>query len=174
MIKLVIVAVICFVMALAASTGVTVMRSPARVAAADSSVVADSVLRAAPSGVATAASRDVIHDSSGGPSAPDWESGPTALQLAAAVPHTPDVVRPSTAPAVKLPPDFGHVAKILVNMKPAESAAILAYLGDEQVEGVLRALGPRQAAGVLAAIPTERAAQLSRRLLVPPPGEQKP
>ena len=91
---------------------------------------------------------------------------PLLIPLRCCVPNaTPHVVEP--------PADYGRVAKILVNMKPAEAAAILSHLGDAQVEGVLRSVGPRQAATLLAAMPTERAAQLSRRLLVIPPAQEK-
>jgi flagellar motility protein MotE (MotC chaperone) len=61
------------------------------------------------------------------------------------------------------------VARILINMKSAEAAKIMAYLGDDQVEGILRSMGVRQAAMILAQLPVERAAKLSRRLMAPAP-----
>jgi flagellar motility protein MotE (MotC chaperone) len=62
---------------------------------------------------------------------------------------------------------YKQVGSILLNMKPVEAAKIVSYLNDDQVEGLLRSMSPRQAAGVLGQLPAERAAALSRRLLVP-------
>ena len=44
-------------------------------------------------------------------------------------------------------------------------------MSDDEVEGILRSVGPRQAADFLTNIPKTRAAELSRRLLVPKPKE---
>jgi flagellar motility protein MotE (MotC chaperone) len=57
-------------------------------------------------------------------------------------------------------------------MKALEAAKVLAFLSDDEVEGILRAVGPRQAADFMTNIPKERAAILSRRLLVPKLKEQ--
>lgn len=54
-----------------------------------------------------------------------------------------------------------------MNMKPVEAARIIGYLNDMQVEGLLRSMSPRNAASVLSQLPSDRAAALSRRLLVP-------
>lgn len=62
---------------------------------------------------------------------------------------------------------YKQVARVLSAMKPPEAAKVIAYLTDDEVEGLLRAVGPRQAADFLTNIPKERAAKLSRRLLVP-------
>jgi len=172
----------CFVLALAGSTAVVVLRAPAKVAVADSTAVSDSTHAAAAHGEATAhaatpaegahgdvpqAGAEVALEGEG--TTPSTE--PDRMALAANVPHEGEVVPATTTHAVEPPADYGRVAKILVNMKPAEAAAILEHLGDPQIEGVLRAVGPRQAATLLAALPTERAAQLSKRLLVPTPEE---
>ncbi|MCC6652351.1 MAG: hypothetical protein IT348_14460 [Candidatus Eisenbacteria bacterium] len=69
---------------------------------------------------------------------------------------------------------FKQVGSILMNMKPAEAAKIMGYLTDSQVEGLLRSMSPRNAATVLSQLPPERAAALSRRLLVPAPKEARP
>jgi flagellar motility protein MotE (MotC chaperone) len=61
---------------------------------------------------------------------------------------------------------------VLSAMKPPEAAQVMGLLSDDEVEGILRAVGPRQAADFLANIPRERAALLSRRLLVPKPEGQ--
>lgn len=78
---------------------------------------------------------------------------------------------PDSAPAVKLDKAraFKEVARIFSSMKPAEAAQVLAFLSDTEVEGILRAVGPRQAADFMSNLPKERAAALSRRLLVPQP-----
>jgi flagellar motility protein MotE (MotC chaperone) len=96
------------------------------------------------------------------------------MALAASVPHEAEVVTPASTSHAEPPADYTRVAKILVNMKPAEAGAILEHLGDAQVEGVLRAVGPRQAATLLTALPAERAAQISKRLLVPVTEEKRP
>lgn len=65
------------------------------------------------------------------------------------------------------PETYKQVGSILMNMKPAEAAKIMGYLNDTQIEGLLRSMSPRNAATVLSQLPPERAAALSRRLLVP-------
>lgn len=65
------------------------------------------------------------------------------------------------------PETYKQVGSILMNMKPAEAAKIMGYLNDTQIEGLLRSMSPRNAATVLSNMPPERAAALSRRLLVP-------
>lgn len=60
-----------------------------------------------------------------------------------------------------------QVARVLSAMKPVEAAKVLAYLSDTEVEQILRAVGPRQAADFMTNLPKERAASLSRRLMVP-------
>ena len=67
---------------------------------------------------------------------------------------------------------YSDVAKILVNMKPAEAGSILSRMSDENVEGILAQLGPRQAAVLLAQLPAERAAALSLRLIQRGPREK--
>ena len=62
---------------------------------------------------------------------------------------------------------YKSVARIFASMKPTEAAQVLALLTDSEVEGILRAVGPKQAADFLINLPKERAAALSRRLLVP-------
>jgi flagellar motility protein MotE (MotC chaperone) len=54
-------------------------------------------------------------------------------------------------------------------MKATEAVKVMAFLSDEEVEGILRAVGPRQAGDFLTNLPKDRAATLSRRLLVPKP-----
>lgn len=96
----------------------------------------------------------------------------TATQAAAPVnPPTPGPqaearVAAKTDPVARAAA-YKQVARVLSAMKPVEAAKVLAFLSDDEVEGLLRAVGPRQAADFLTNIPKERAAGLSRRLLVP-------
>jgi hypothetical protein len=60
-----------------------------------------------------------------------------------------------------------QLAKILVSMKTVDAGRILLELTDDEVESILRTLNVRQAAALLTVMPTERAALLSRRLLMP-------
>lgn len=64
---------------------------------------------------------------------------------------------------------YKSVARIFASMKPTDAAQVLALLNDTEVEGILRAVAPKQAADFLSNLPKERAAALSRRLLVPKP-----
>jgi|GEM_PF-5913292 len=66
-----------------------------------------------------------------------------------------------------------QMARILISMKTVDAGRIMAGLTDDQLESILRSLGVRQAASLLALLPTERAAALSRRLLVSPAKEGK-
>jgi hypothetical protein len=74
--------------------------------------------------------------------------------------------RPAEDPAARAAA-FKQVARVLSAMKPPEAAKVLALMTDQEVEGILRSVGPRQAADFLTNLPKERAATLSRRLLVP-------
>ena len=171
MIKIIIIGVACFVLALAGSTGVVVMTAPKPVAVADSTAMADSTLRAA----AEHAGADAHGTAAAEAASLDGTAESNPMQLAEAVPSTGEVVSHDHRAPEKLeePADFARVGKILVNMKPAEAAAILSHLSDAQVEGVVRSLAPRQAATMLASMTPERAAQLSKRLLVASPVEDK-
>ena len=90
--------------------------------------------------------------------------GPAAAPIPVALPTMHAV--PQLDPVAKAGA-YKQVARVLSAMKAVEAAKVLAYLSDEEVEGLLRAVGPRQAADFLTNIPKERAAGLSRRLLVP-------
>ena len=178
---LIIVGVACFVLALAASTAVVVMRAPANGAKPDSVAVANAAHAHADSASAPAAATGAVVPPAGDGHAAAFEGDTTApasepdrMALAASVPHEAEVVTPTSTSHAEPPADYTRVAKILVNMKPAEAGAILEHLGDAQVEGVLRAVGPRQAATLLTALPAERAAQISKRLLVPVTEEKRP
>lgn len=193
MMRLLIFGGIALLLGAGGSTGVLVLRAPALPPGADSILAAHAKAsgaehgaKPAPAGHAAAAA----HDSAG--------AAPTAGEHAAADPAPPaehaveahavaeqpreTVVRPAPAEGVHeglsaRAPDaesYKQVGNILMNMKPAEAAKILAYLSDAQVEGLLRSMSPRNAATVLAQLPSERAAALSKRLLVPAPREERP
>ncbi|MEP6571540.1 MAG: hypothetical protein ABJD11_02560 [Gemmatimonadota bacterium] len=85
--------------------------------------------------------------------------GPGPLVSAAAAAHSADPKARALA--------YKQLARIFSAMKPVEAVKVLGFLSDAEVEGILRAVGPRQAADFLVNLPKERAAALSRRLLVP-------
>lgn len=78
--------------------------------------------------------------------------------------QTPAV--PVAVPAeVPQDPPEKQVGRILAQMKPADAAGILTFLGDDEVARILCHLGVRQAAALLEQIPAERAATLTRSAL---------
>lgn len=116
---------------------------------------------------------DLTHpaaDASSSAAASDPHSGAATTQSPAAQHATPPPA-PAASPArtEKKPQtevkEFKQLAKILVNMKPAEAARVIHGLSDDNVHGLLLAMGPRQAASLLAELPPERAAALGIRLL---------
>ncbi len=180
--KLVIFGVAAFVLGIAGSSGVLVMTSPKLPAGADSLLAAraDSLHHLKPVPHAAASTATAAH-------APvSMAHGDSAVALpghtveaAAASTHptvehvVPAVVAAPTGPQAPTPAEqadaYKQVGGILNNMKPAEAARILAYLSDSQIEGLLRSMGPRPSAAMLGQLPPERAAALSKRLLVPAP-----
>lgn len=181
--KLVIFGVVAFVLGIAGSSGVLVMTSPKLPAGADSLLAAraDSLHHLKP----------VVQAEAGAHPATGHSPAPTAHADSAVTPpeHAVEAAVASTHPTVEhvVPPApvaavgpegptpteqadaYKQVGSILNNMKPAEAARILAYLSDSQVEGLLRSMGPRPSAAMLGQLPPERAAALSKRLLVPAP-----
>jgi hypothetical protein len=182
---------VAFVVGLAGGTGVGVMTAPkpAAVAAADSTKAgagrgatgheAGTAYDAAVASASGQAPVPVTSDSAGAHDAgyeaasgaheasdAPAEVGPVALQ---------SLPRELVAGATKThaPEDFQQVARILTTMKPTDAAKILAFLGDDHVEGIIRAVGPRQAAVLMVQIPAQRAALLSRRLIQNPTPEKK-
>ena len=99
---------------------------------------------------------------------------PTPARIAVVL--KPVAVPTPSGPAPVDPEDraaaYKQVARVLSAMKPPEAAKVLLLLSDDEVEGILRSVGPRQAADFLTNLPKERAAQLSRRLLVPKAKDQ--
>jgi len=169
--KLILIGIACFAVGLGASTMVMLKRAPrpaphpaadssAKVAPADSAKLhpADSAAKDS----AHAKLDTTVRHASTIPAT----SAATVPAVPAPVPAHPD-----SAPVVKLEKlrDFKAVARIFSSMKPTEAAQVLAFLSDTEVEGILRAVGPRQAADFMSNLPKERAAALSRRLLVPAP-----
>lgn len=178
--KGIIFAVIGFVVALAASTflGIQKGKKAAAEAAAQVAAHADSVKVAHPADSA------VGHDSTGavqgeGVAPVSRDSGaaehegaiPTPVAHADPVAAAPKIIPASTVDPAEKADAYKQVARVLSAMKATEAAKVLAFLSDDEVEGILRAVGPRQAADFMTNLPKERAAGLSRRLLVPKPKE---
>lgn len=171
MMKLIVAGAVAFVLGVGGGTGFVVMRAPApvqeaAVAKADSTHAPATAAagESAPHAAATPAA-------AGGAPAPGGAARGAEPAPAAAVASA----TPSTRPVVETVPDvdaevaetYGQMARILATMKPADAVKIMAHLSDDQVEGVLRSLGVRPAAILLAQMPVERAAALSRRLMIP-------
>jgi hypothetical protein len=171
--KLVWMGVAAFVVALGAGVGVRVATTPhppavaVAKAASDSTHTADSLAAARPAASAAnapAPAADAAHTA----------AAPNAVVAASPAAGTPV---PVPVPAIAashhaevLPSDYVKVAKILSQMKPKDAVAIFDHLSDDQVEGILRTLGVRPASTLLAAMSTTRAAEMSRRLMIPQPG----
>ena len=178
--KAIIIGVVAFLVALAASTALGVMRGrkAASAAALIVSAHADSVTARQ---VADSAAR---HDSTDKPGHGDssavaqgaHDSTPAELPTTHAAPNpvgaAPKIIPASTVDPAAKADAYKQVARVLSAMKAVEAAKVLAFLSDDEVEGILRSVGPRQAADFMTNLPKERAAGLSRRLLVPKPKEQ--
>lgn len=136
---------------------------------AKDSAAVDTLKRAAAAKDSTAKKDSTRTDTTHVAAKPDTGVARVAPAQAAATPGTQAPVRPVALPVdpVAKAAAYKQVARVLSAMKPVEAAKVLAFLSDEEVEGLLRAVGPRQAADFLTNIPKERAAGLSRRLLVP-------
>ena len=102
--------------------------------------------------------------------APDSNAAAKPMAVTAAAAAAPSIALAHPIPDSLTTPTYRPVARLLMNMKPADAGKVLSYLNDTQVEGILRALGARQAAVLLSQMPAERAAQLSRRLMLPAGG----
>lgn len=176
--KAIIFAVVGFVVALAASTFLGLQKAKKAAAAAALVVAAHAdSLKAAHAADSTAATDSSAKHEGGehaeGPKDSTATAGPGDAPVAhgePADPATPKVIPASTKvdPAEKAEA-FKQVARVLSAMKAAEAVKVMAFLSDDEVEGILRAVGPRQAGDFLTNLPKERAANLSRRLLVPKP-----
>ncbi|MFN8588914.1 MAG: hypothetical protein U1E86_28185 [Burkholderiaceae bacterium] len=187
--KLVIFGVAAFLIGIGGTTGTLVLTAPKLPAGADSLIAAahadttkhEAAAHAAPGAehAAAPAESTLAHEA-----APAGEATPAEPEGAAApAEHTTDAATAAHQAAiepVRVPPvvarpgaaepdpeTYKQVGSILMNMKPAEAAKIMGYLNDTQIEGLLRSMSPRNAATVLSQMPPERAAALSRRLLVP-------
>ncbi len=177
--KGIIFAVIGFVVALAASTflGVQKGKKAAAAAALVAAAHADSVKAVHTADSTAGPDSTATHGAEKVAEAPH-DSAPARAAAATPVPHAdpvaaaPKIVPVSTVDPAEKADAYKQVARVLSAMKAAEAAKVLAFLSDEEVEGILRAVGPRQAADFMTNLPKERAAGLSRRLLVPKPKEQ--
>lgn len=195
--KLVIFGVAAFVIGLGGTTGGLVLTAPKLPPGADSLIAAahaDTTNHGEAGGHAAAAAPAAEHPAAAAEAAPHGEGAPAdpaaghdaAAAATEAPAHGVEAATTSSAPVVEPvhampsmaplsrsnepdPETYKQVGSILLNMKPAEAAKIMGYLNDTQIEGLLRSMSPRNAATVLSQMPPERAAALSRRLLVPAP-----
>jgi len=92
----------------------------------------------------------------------------------------PPVVRPAPPPTQSVPPpaaaqsashqdasrQVGWLAKVYENMEPEEAVRILERMSDREVIPLLRRMKQRQVAQILALLPPDRAARLSKTLMV--------
>jgi hypothetical protein len=174
--KGIIFAVIGFVIALAASTflGVSKGKKAAAAAALAASAHADSVTAKRTADSLTAGDSTAGHGEKPAKAPHDSGAvvGPGDAQVAHGEPAGPapaKVIPVSTVNPAEKADAYKQVARVLSAMKATEAVKVMAFLSDEEVEGILRAVGPRQAGDFLTNLPKERAATLSRRLLVPKP-----
>ncbi|MGH7741449.1 MAG: hypothetical protein ACRENS_05440 [Candidatus Eiseniibacteriota bacterium] len=167
--KIVLVSVAALLIGLGGGVGVAFLRAPSAKAAvpvaADSTSVAARDSASAPAAAADSGLAHAAHADSAarGGMAPDTSHAVAADPMG--LPVFPPMKNP--IPDSLTTPTYRPVARLLMNMKPADAGKVLSYLNDTQVEGILRVLGARQAAVLLSQMPAERAAQLSRRLMLP-------
>lgn len=86
-----------------------------------------------------------------------------------AEPPRPAVQPPVTAPASagdNAGRQIGWVAKVYENMEPEEAVRIMEKMDDREVVPLLRRMKQRQVAQILALMPPDRAARLSRTLMI--------
>ncbi len=177
--RLILFPLVGFVASLGGATAYIVYSAPAVTAVADSLAVRpdtgrhDSASADTLPGNHAAAAPGTTPDSGAASHAvpPAEGATPPHLPVAPPGPGAPPVDRAGTPEAAARALANKQVARVLSAMKPPEAAKVLGYLSDDEVEGILRAVGPRQAADFLTNLPKERAADLSRRLLVPRPNE---
>jgi hypothetical protein len=190
--KLIIAGAAAFLVGIGAGTGVVVMRAPApvRQAAAADSAAAGTAARAEQPAKQTPAAAKTDSATTPGQGPPAAAPGPVGAVAGSSATPTAAGAQGATATGPAQPPghpvlpsaiptgaiavsasseSYGHLARILSNMKPSDAAKILAFLTDDQVEGILRTVGVRQAASLFAQLPAERAAAMSRRLIKNPP-----
>jgi len=153
-------------------------KKPHAAAPGDSTHAADSSHAASPADTTTAHAEPEagIPSAALAPAKPaDAASAPEPKAPVAASTAAPAMgkgeIRPARAPAAK--PDsaqraagFKQLARIFGSMKAADAVKVMGLMTDDEVDGVLRSLGPKQAADLMGQFPKERAAALSRRLLV--------
>ncbi len=179
--KAIIMGLVGFLIGLAGSTayGVKQGKEAAAAAAIVAAAHADSVLakHVADSVAQHDSTTQAAHGDSTAMAAAPHDSIPAGGTPVAHATATPSEPTPTGSPVAKVDPAakadaYKQVARVLSAMKAVEAAKVLGFLSDAEVEGILRAVGPRQAADFMTNLPKERAAGLSRRLLVPKPKEQ--
>ena len=166
--KLVLMAAGAFVIGLGGSTAAVVMTAPVKIAPA---AAATATHGAAPAGDTTAThAAGAAHSAT--PATPPQPPGESTIARNS-LGQDPHALAPLEAPAataraasMESAAGYRQVARVLSSMKPADAAKIAAFPTDDQVEGILGQLGVRQAASLLTQLPTERAALLSKRIMI--------
>ena len=166
--KLLILGVIAFVVALAGGAGLGIATAPKPKPKPATAVVApgarsDSAAHAAPPAAPPAPTAVAAAAT---PQAPQVTPVDDSTRVAAAIHQASEVAAALHGPAKpSLPEDYSPIAKILTDMKPKQANEIVSHLSDDEVEGILRTVQPRSAAVLMAQMPATRAAEMSRRLM---------
>lgn len=88
------------------------------------------------------------------------------VQMPRPAPQVSASVSPSAPAADTANRQTGWVAKVYENMEPEEAVRILEKMDDREVVSLLRRMKQRQVAQILALMPPDRAARLSRTLMI--------
>lgn len=167
--RIAIIALAVFLIALGGGTGAAFLRRPKPVTA----LTADSTAQPKAAGADTTPPPETPDSAAAEPI--DSTPAPHALDSLVIKPVAATLPSPGgaplvTPPAAQTPLDqvqaYAQMARILAKMKPVEAQQILARLSNDQVERLIRQLSVRQAAAMLALLPADRAAALSRSMLV--------
>jgi hypothetical protein len=164
--KPVLVFVLTFLVATAASTGAKVMMTkPVAKAAGADSTKRDSTRTDSTSKLAGDSARtDTAAAPSGQAVKPPADTLPVAAAAEAATVKVAAAPRAHPAPAVATPPDTveKRIAKVFTSMDPKRAAAVLGHMSDGDVGIILGYVGVKQAAAIMAELPPERVATLSK------------
>jgi hypothetical protein len=165
----VIVGLVSFLLSLGGGTGFVMWKAGHTPSAG---TAADSTVATRDSSVHQKTTDSARHVAVGPPADSSHRPVPASPDSSVAVPRTAQST-PALPPATdtaKSPESSATVARILAAMKPKDAQAILAHLDDDQIEGLLRSLPVRQSAAMLSLLESQRAATMSRRLLIPSKG----
>lgn len=160
--KPVLVFVLTFVVATAASTGAKVVMTKPPVA----KVAGDSAKRDSTKTDSTKVAGDSTKaDTAAAPSGAPVKAPGDTLRVAAATDTAAAkaLVKPAP-PAAAAPPDTveKRIAKVFTSMDPKQAAKVLEHMSDGDVQIILGYVGVKQAAAIMAELPPERSATLSK------------